>query len=250
MTILSAQSIRKRGLIEPFVERETFPGTKMTYGLGPASYDVRIRGTCTLPPGSSHLVTIQEKLTMPADVAGEVKDKSTWARKFIAVQNTWIDPGFCGYMTLELTNHGDETVVIHDGMPVAQFVFSQLDEPTEKPYVGKYQNQPQEPVPPIVEATTPDAAPVLYVQEYPEATNTAPSEGAAVTPSDDAEPSPKAMADEDVQAVTYTDRVHAESGITTVVDPVTGDVQGWTVPALKPPSTEEIDAAAEEDGKA
>jgi dCTP deaminase len=78
---------------------------------------------------------------MPPDVIGFVHDKSSWARKGLAVQNTVIEPGWRGYLTLELTNHGRDALEITEGDPIAQIVFHYLDALTEQPYVGKYQDQ-------------------------------------------------------------------------------------------------------------
>ena len=138
--ILSAQSIRKRGIFTPFCERTKAMG--MTYGLGPAGYDVRIAETITLPPGGAVLASTLEHFDMPRDVLGKVADKSTWARKFLAVQNTIIEPGWRGYLTLELSNHSiNETLHLLPGMPIAQIILHLLDQPTENPYEGKYQDQ-------------------------------------------------------------------------------------------------------------
>lgn len=138
--ILSAQSIRKRGVFTPFCERTKSHG--MTFGLGPAGYDVRIAETITLAPGASALASTVEHFDMPRDVLGKVADKSTWARRFLAVQNTIIEPGWRGYLTLELSNHGSEILDIVGGMPIAQIILQRLDEPTDAPYDGKYQDQP------------------------------------------------------------------------------------------------------------
>ena len=84
---------------------------------------------------------------MPFDVLGVVHDKSSWVRKGICVQNTIIDPGWCGFLTLELTNHWSNTrpCTIRAGTPIAQVVFHRLDQATELPYSGKYQNQERGP---------------------------------------------------------------------------------------------------------
>lgn len=137
--ILSAQSIRKRGVFTPFCERTKSHG--MTFGLGPAGYDVRIAETMTLAPSASALASTLEHFDMPHDVLGKVADKSTWARRFLAVQNTIIEPGWRGYLTLELSNHGREVLHIVGGMPIAQIILQLLDEPTDAPYDGKYQDQ-------------------------------------------------------------------------------------------------------------
>lgn len=151
--ILSAQSIRKRYMINPFYERTVFEG--MTFGLSAAGYDIRIAQTLVVFPGEFRLASAIEHFRVPNDVLAQVADKSSWARKGIAVQNTIIEPGWTGYLTLEITNHSREIVSIPYGAPIAQIVFMQLDEPTEQPYVGKYQNQPNRPVEAINEPELP-----------------------------------------------------------------------------------------------
>jgi dCTP deaminase len=155
-------------MVSPFHERTVKHGK--TFGLSAAGYDVRIdfrqshysvRRMCRTrqdpphswgPPildGDFLLAATMEHFSMPDDVMGIVHDKSSWARKGLAVQNTVIEPGWRGYLTLELTYHGPpncEVTIVH-GDPIAQIVFHRLDEATNQPYVGKYQNQepgPQE----------------------------------------------------------------------------------------------------------
>ena len=147
--ILSAQTIRKLGIFEPFCERTKLNG--MSYGLSAAGYDVRVREEITLAPGGSSLASTVERFTMPLDVLGKVADKSSWARQFLTVQNTIIEPGWEGYLTLELTNHSQSTLHIPAGAPIAQIILHRLDEPTEQGYDGKYQRQASEPTPTIFE---------------------------------------------------------------------------------------------------
>lgn len=78
---------------------------------------------------------------MPNNLLGKVCDKSSWARRGLVVQNTVIEPGWHGYLTLELSNIGDEVISITRGTPIAQIVFHLLLEDTEQPYSGRYQNQ-------------------------------------------------------------------------------------------------------------
>lgn len=148
--ILSAQAIRARGIFTPFSERAKAHG--MTYGLGPAGYDVRVREDIQLTPGGAALASTIEHFDMPNDLLGKVADKSTWARRFLAVQNTIIEPGWRGYLTLELSNHGATTLLIPAGAPIAQIILHLLDQPTESPYAGKYQDQCQGAVAAIHEA--------------------------------------------------------------------------------------------------
>ena len=137
--ILSAQTIRRLQPIIPFHERTKEFG--MTYGLSAAGYDIRIAQDICLNYGTFELASSFEEFNMPNNILAYVKDKSTWARHGLAVQNTVIEPGWKGFLTLELTSHM-KTLIIKKGMPIAQIVFHFLDEPTEQPYSGKYQHQP------------------------------------------------------------------------------------------------------------
>jgi dCTP deaminase len=149
--ILSAQSIRTRclatpPLLAPFVERGVSPGGR-SFGLSSASYDVRIDQDVIVPPHGFVLASTVEHFNMPDDLAGTVRDKSSWARVGLAAQNTFLDPGWCGYLTVELSNHSDAEIWIAKNEPIAQIVFEILDQPTELPYRGKYYNQARGPQP-------------------------------------------------------------------------------------------------------
>ena len=159
MTILSAQSISERHayapIITPFFGRTHIDG--MTFGLSAAGYDVRIKQAVTLLPGECKLASTVEHFSMPFDLLAMVADKSTWARRFVTVQHTVIEPGWSGHLTLELINHSALIVEIPAGAPIAQIIFHALDEPTQQPYSGKYQNQADEPVPAKFTWPHPDA---------------------------------------------------------------------------------------------
>jgi len=148
MTVLSCYALRVARPLEPFVERTVQNG--MSYGLSYAGYDVRIRQNITLYPGDFSLASTIEHFHTPNDLVGIVHDKSTWARRGIAVQNTVIEPGWSGFLTLELTNHGREVVLLREGDPICQIVYHKLDMPV-KGYAGKYQNQPDRPVGALLE---------------------------------------------------------------------------------------------------
>ena len=161
--ILSAQAIRhycqKFRMISPFLERTVVNGK--TFGLGAAGYDVRVEFEVgnihkfTAPkaarpgmPAFQHtfcLAATLEWFHMPHNVMGVVHDKSSWARKGLTVQNTVIEPGWRGYLTLELIYHGEDELFVFAGDPIAQIVFHQLDRATDQPYQGKYQDQPRGP---------------------------------------------------------------------------------------------------------
>jgi dCTP deaminase len=146
--ILSATTLRQLRPVDPFCERTEYAG--MTYGLGPAGYDVRVefdskgvRKKLLLGAGGFCLVSTIERFTMPPDVLGIVHDKSSWARKGLTVQNTVIEPGWFGYLTLELTNHTNYALIVPRGVGIAQVVFHRVDDATR--YTGKYQNQDRGP---------------------------------------------------------------------------------------------------------
>lgn len=172
MSVLSAQSILLRMKhapeyrritshqleIEPF-EPEAKQYRGKSYGLTAAGYDIRlgqlkhprrdhaIVESLHLRPGEFMLAASLERVKIPHDLQVIVHDKSSWARRGLALQNTVLEPGWEGYITLELSNHGPSAIELQTGMPIAQLIFHQLDVPTNRPYDGKYQNQgsaPQE----------------------------------------------------------------------------------------------------------
>lgn len=144
--VLPAQTLRIIKPVDPFVERTSAHG--MTFGVGPAGYDVRVAESIIMPPKSFRLASTVEKFNMPADVIAFVCDKSTWARRGLQVRNTVIEPGWRGYLTLEFKNdHEIDELNIVAGMPIAQVIFQRLEAPTDAPYDGKYQDQGHGPQP-------------------------------------------------------------------------------------------------------
>jgi len=156
--ILTGRQIRELGIVEPHVPRTEISSGVITTSFGEsfAGYDLRLNmmdgatkigdETWILKPGEFTLASALERFNMPNDILGIVHDKSTWARKGIAVQNTVIEPGWRGYLTLEITNHGSMPVVFCKGVGICQVVFHRLEEPAV-PYAGKYQDQGPEPTP-------------------------------------------------------------------------------------------------------
>ena len=141
--ILAGQTIRKIKPILPFNERTVRNG--MSYGLSHAGYDVRIAQACFLSPNAFCLASTMEEFIMPDDLVAFVHDKSTWARRGLSLFNTVIEPGWRGFLTLELVNHSDDMLMVSAGDPIAQIIFMRLEEPAEKPYAGKYQDQKRGP---------------------------------------------------------------------------------------------------------
>jgi dCTP deaminase len=143
--ILSGQEILARNIFSPSFPRTYHEESGMTFGAGPAGYDVRIRQDVILYPGDFKLASTIERFTMPNNVLGSVHDKSTLARRGISVFNTIVESGWEGFLTLELVNKGNEIVFLKANAPVAQIVchlvFGEVI-----PYNGRYQDQPDCPV--------------------------------------------------------------------------------------------------------
>jgi dCTP deaminase len=101
-----------------------------------------------LHPGEFVLGSTLERITLPDDLVARLEGKSSLARLGLVVHSTagFIDAGFDGDVTLELSNVATLPILLHPGMRVAQLAFFQLDGPAEHPYgsgkVGsKYQGQ-------------------------------------------------------------------------------------------------------------
>jgi dCTP deaminase len=124
--------------IEPFFERSKMHG--MTFGLGPCGYDVRLGGALYLESGKFMLGYSIEHMEIPRDIVGYVFDKSTLARLGLSLFNTVLEPGWRGHITLEISNRGQERVVLPAGSPIAQVQFFRTDTWCD-PYDGRYQDQ-------------------------------------------------------------------------------------------------------------
>ena len=150
MTILSHQTIliyqNTYGMIDPFVNEEKTNERNISYGLGPAGYTIRTSEPIYIKP--SHLypenvtsIYSLEYLKIPDDIKCRVCDKSFWARQYLSIFNTNIQPGWQGFLLIEMVWHGNYELTIPEGTPIAEIEFHKLDEPTNFSYKGKYQYQ-------------------------------------------------------------------------------------------------------------
>jgi dCTP deaminase len=89
-----------------------------------------------LHPGEFALGTSIERVKIPTDLVGMVDGRSSIGRLAVVVHATagFIDPGFEGQITLELSNIGSIAVKLYPGMRIAQIVLHQLTSPAERPY--------------------------------------------------------------------------------------------------------------------
>lgn len=157
---------------------EKLQSNGVSYGLSELGYDIRIKQDIFFTPWDYHaknpippsvqildhgerkgkiidgnfaLGSSIEEFCMPTNMGGLVKDKSTWARHGLSVYNTVIEPGWRGFLTLELVYHGNKPLHIPAGSGIAQVIFHLTSSPAQ--YEGKYQDQGNLPVKPILQQT-------------------------------------------------------------------------------------------------
>jgi dCTP deaminase len=101
-----------------------------------------------LHPGEFVLGSTYERVRLPDDLVGRLDGKSSLGRLGLLIHSTagFIDPGFDGHITLELSNVANLPITIYAEMKIGQLSFVQLSEPAAAPYgsgaIGsKYQGQ-------------------------------------------------------------------------------------------------------------
>ncbi len=89
-----------------------------------------------LHPGEFVLGSTYEVITLPDDVAARLEGKSSLGRLGLLTHSTagFIDPGFSGHLTLELSNVATLPIKLWPGMKIGQFCFFRLSSPAENPY--------------------------------------------------------------------------------------------------------------------
>ena len=159
-------------MIDPFHAKQVRDGC-ISYGLSSYGYDIRVapefkvftnvhnivvdpkefdsrsfvdvnEAECIIPPNSFALARTEEYFRVPRDVLVLCVGKSTYARCGIIVNVTPLEPTWCGYLTLEISNTTPLPAKIYGGEGIAQLLFFQGDEVPQIAYAdraGKYQNQ-------------------------------------------------------------------------------------------------------------
>jgi dCTP deaminase len=96
-----------------------------------------------LHPGEFVLASTEERVRLPDDLVARLEGKSSLGRLGLLIHSTagYIDPGFDGTITLELSNVARLPISIHPGMAIGQISFLQMTTPVDVPYAGKYQGQ-------------------------------------------------------------------------------------------------------------
>ena len=106
-----------------------------------------------LHPGEFVLGQTLERVTLPDDLVARLEGKSSLGRLGLLIHSTagFVDSGFSGNLTLELSNVANLPITIYEGMPIGQISFMRMDGPVDRPYGSrttgsKYQGQ-AEPTP-------------------------------------------------------------------------------------------------------
>jgi dCTP deaminase len=101
-----------------------------------------------LHPGEFVLAATYERVAIPPDLAARLEGKSSLGRLGLLTHSTagFLDPGFEGHVTLELSNMANLPITLYPGMRIGQIAVFQLTTPAERPYgtagIGsRYQGQ-------------------------------------------------------------------------------------------------------------
>ena len=162
----------EHGMIDPYVEKQVREGV-ISYGVSSYGYDMRVSNqfkiftnvynavvdpkhfaeesfvdfegdVCIIPPNSFALATSVEYFRIPRNVLTITVGKSTYARAGIITNVTPFEPGWEGFVTLEISNTTPLPAKIYANEGLAQVLFFEADEPCEVSYAdkkGKYQGQ-------------------------------------------------------------------------------------------------------------
>lgn len=87
-------------------------------------------------PNEFTLATTFEKVSLPGDIVARVEGRSSMGRLGVTMHVTagFIDPGFEGNITLEISNIGKMPVALYPGQRVCQIVFETMTSPSQRPY--------------------------------------------------------------------------------------------------------------------
>ena len=116
----------KYSVIDPSVEQSELT---REVEVGPKEFFV-------LHPGEFVLASTYEVISLPDDLAGRLEGKSSLGRLGLLTHSTagFIDPGFSGHITLELSNVANLPVKLFPGMKIGQLCLIRLSSPAEHPY--------------------------------------------------------------------------------------------------------------------
>ena len=92
-----------------------------------------------LHPGEFVLGSTLERVTLPDDIVARLEGKSSLGRLGLLIHSTagFIDPGWDGHVTLELSNVANLPIALYFGMRIGQISFFRMSSPVERPYGSK-----------------------------------------------------------------------------------------------------------------
>ena len=92
-----------------------------------------------LHPGEFVLASTLEWFKLPDDLAGRIEGRSSWGRRGLLVHATagFVDPGFAGVLTFELSNTGRLPIELKPGLRIGQVCFFRMSTPCLIPYYAK-----------------------------------------------------------------------------------------------------------------
>ena len=101
-----------------------------------------------LHPGEFVLGSTKEKVTLPNDLVARLEGKSSLGRLGLLIHSTagFVDAGWDGHLTLELSNVANLPITVYPGMKIGQISFLEMTTPADQPYGSaglnsKYQGQ-------------------------------------------------------------------------------------------------------------
>ena len=92
-----------------------------------------------LHPGEFVLGATLERVALPDDLVARLEGKSSLGRLGLLIHSTagFVDPGFDGQLTLELSNVSNLPITLYPGMRIGQISFQQMTTPADTPYGSK-----------------------------------------------------------------------------------------------------------------
>lgn len=126
-------------------------GKKIVYGSHPDPASIfsekkEIAQNLSLAPGAQVIACSRHRYSMPFDYFGLVQTKGTLARLFVQAtcNDGQVEPGFDGYVTLEIINMSRWTIDLPVGSDIAQLYLIKCSSPAERPYRGRYATKAKE----------------------------------------------------------------------------------------------------------
>lgn len=100
---------------------------------------IKEKETFVLHPGDFVLGVVEEYLEMPPDLAARIDGRSSLGKLGLVIHSTsgHVDPGYCGRLTLEISNIGRLPILLYPQMRICQLVFETLSSPVAVPYNKK-----------------------------------------------------------------------------------------------------------------